>query len=252
MLQSIPMRNVLIGFFVAGLIIVGGWYYTQMKPSFTLELDSRDVISTWDFQGSHKDGGEFEARVTKEMEKLTAALEDDAIEPTDYSIYVSMAGQYTLLGDGKNTLKYLEKALAIDSVTTSLAWHNVGVLMERLGAIHTARTAYSRAVEAQLQIDAYHVARFRFLIKHFSEDKETIDGVLNEAATEFGEDDLFVMNARAEWFEMQEKWQDAIGVWEKILVNAPAEIKPDIRAKISKLQTAAKNTKSEESLREGQ
>jgi tetratricopeptide (TPR) repeat protein len=230
------MRNIVIAIIVALIIIGGGWYYTQLKPSFTLEIDPKDSITSWDFQGSHKDGGEFEARVTAEMAKLQAALEDEAKEPTDYNIYVSMAGQYTLLGDGRNTLKYLEKALAIDSVNTGLAWHNVAVLMERLGALNTARTAYARAVEAQSQIDAYHVARFNFLIKYFSEDKEAVDGALNEAATEFGEDDLFVLNARAEWLEIQEKWKDAIAVWEKILAGAPEELKPGIRAKISELQ----------------
>ncbi len=239
------MRNIILGLAAALLIVGGVWYYTQIKPKFTLELDSRDTIASWDFQGSHNDGGELEARVTTEMEKLQAALEDEATEPTDYSIYVSMAGQYTLLGDGKNTLKYLEKALAIDSVKTGLAWHNVGVLMERLGALNTARTAYARAAESQSQIDAYHIARFNFLVKHFSEDKEAIDAALNEAAIEFGEDDRFVMNARAEWLEIQEEWQDAIGVWEKILIVSPEELKSGIRAKIIELQTSAKNTKNE-------
>jgi tetratricopeptide (TPR) repeat protein len=246
------MRNIIFAIVAALIIAGGGWYYAQMSPSFTLEIDSRDTITNWDFQGSHKDGGEFEARVTKEMEKLQAALEDDATEPTDYSIYVSMAGQYTLLGDGKSTLKYLEKALAIDSVKTGLAWHNVGVLMERLGAIHTARTAYARAVEAQSQIDAYHIARFSFLIKHFSEDKEAVDAALNEAAVEFGEDDLFVMNARAEWFEMQEEWQEAIGAWEKILAGAPEEIKAGIREKIRKLRDGIQKSKDDEAAHEGQ
>lgn len=231
------MKNILWGLVGAAVILGGAWYwYTLQTPTFTLEIDPKDTITTWDFQGSHKDGGEFEARVTKEMEKLQAALEDEATEPTDYNIYVSMAGQYTLLGDGKNTLAMLEKALAIDSVNTGLAWHNVGVLMERLGALNTARIAYARAVEAQSQIDAYHVARFNFLIKHFSEDKEVVDGALNEAAVEFGEDDLFVQNARAEWYEKQEKWADAISVWKKILENAPEELKVGIRAKISELE----------------
>lgn len=246
------MRNIFIAIAAALIIIGGGWYYTQLKPSFTLEIDPKDTITNWEFQGSHKDGGEFEARVTTEMEKLQAALEDEATEPTDYNIYVSMAGQYTLLGDGKNTLKYLEKALAIDSVKTGLAWHNVGVLMERLGALNTARSAYARAVEAQPQVDAYHVARLNFLMKHFSEDKEAIDGALSEATAEFGEDASFVLNTRAEWLELQEKWQDAIGVWEKIRASAPEELKSGIDAKIKKLQDNAAASKDTESMREGQ
>jgi len=232
------MRNIILGLAAATAILAGAgyWYYTQMAPSYTVEIDSRDTISSWDFQGSHKDGGEFEARVMAEMAKLQASLEDDAQEPTDYNVYVSMAGQYTLLGDGKNTLKYLEKALAIDSTKTGLAWHNVGVLMERLGALNTARTAYARAVEAQSQIDAYHIARINFLIKHFSEDKEAVDGAIAEAISEFGQDDPLVMYAQTEWFEMQEKWQDAITVWEKILKGAPPEMKTSVEDKIIELK----------------
>lgn len=231
------MRNILLGLVAAAAILSGAWYwYSLQTSSFTLDIDSRDTISTWDFQGSHKDGGEFEARVAAEMVKLQAALEDEATEPTDYAVYVSMAGQQTLLGDGKNTLKYLEKALAIDSTKTGLAWHNVGVLMERLGALNTARMAYARAVEAQPQIDTYHVARFNFLFKYFSEDGPVIYSAITEAATEFGEDNPFVLQAKAQWFELQEKWSDAIGVWEQILDAAPTELKGDINKKINELK----------------
>ena len=92
---------------------------------------------------------------------------------TKYELYVSIANQYELLGDGKQEFTYLNYALAIDSTKTGLAWHNMGKLLERLGAYKSARVAYDRMVQAQ-STSQYIRARLEFLQAHMPEDTDAI------------------------------------------------------------------------------
>ena len=48
---------------------------------------------------------------------------------------------------------------------TGLAWHNLGVLLSRLGALQTARIAYEKATLVEPQISSYHYAYIEFLIQ---------------------------------------------------------------------------------------
>ena len=231
------MQKAIIGVIIVTTLIVGGvWYWHGgSAQSYNVQIDSRDSIEDWHFQGSHADGGELEQRVRDEISRLQAGLEDEEQEPTDYSLYVGIAGQYTLLGDGEKTLEYLEKALAIDSTKTGLAWYNVAVLMERLGALNTARTAYARAVESQ-GVDAYHVARLNFLIKYFAEDQEAFKAALAEAEAVYGVDSVFVLQARAQWLEKLGMTREAITAWNSVRAVVPDEIKPSVDEQIRRLE----------------
>ena len=93
---------------------------------------------------------------------------------TNYELYVSIANQYELLGDGKQEYTYLNYALAIDSTKTGLAWHNMGKLLERLGVYKSARVAYDRMIQAQ-STTQYIRARLEFLQAHMPEDTDAIN-----------------------------------------------------------------------------
>ncbi len=219
------------------LVIGGGWYWYQ-NQSHIVQIDSRDTIKSWDFQGSHADGGVLEKRVRDEIARLEGMLGGDQSgendDPTDYSLYVGISGQYTLLGDGKNTLKYLEKALAIDSTKTGLAWHNVATLMERLDAINTAREAYARAVEAQ-GVDQYHIARIMFLMKYFSEDFAAVDGAIAEAEDQYS-NMLFVHQLKAQWLGASGRLEEAITAWKKVRTLVSPEAQADVDREIQRLE----------------
>lgn len=196
-----PMANKLIlGALALLIILAGGWWYMTQRDVFSVV--SGDSIQSWDFQGSYKDGGANEKKARDEIARLEEGLKDAAVEPTDYILYVGIANQYVLLGDGKSAFKNLNKALAIDSEKTGLAWHNMGVLMERLGAINTARIAFSRAVDAQPHIDMYHTAYLAFLTKYFSEDKELVEAAFKRSQEQFG-DAAPTVPLMAAWLEEQ-------------------------------------------------
>ncbi len=221
---------------LALILVAGGVWYMQNQAPQVFALDSRDTVSTWNFQGSHKDGGELEQRVNDEIGRLEERLRDAEIEPPDYQLHVGIAGQYTLLGDGERTYDELQKALAIDSETTGLAWHNMGVLMERLGALNSAHDAYQRAVAAQPHIDAYHMALVNFVLSHFSEDKQIVVDTLSQMEAQF-DNDMFVYQARASWLVSQGQYEDAIRVWEQFKSISPVDMHEGVDAEIAKLRS---------------
>lgn len=146
-----------------------------------LAIDASDTVVSWTLPSSFKDGGAIEAKARAEIERLKALLGGGSEEPTDYTLYVGIAKQYELLGEGKDAYEYLNKALAIDSEKTGLAWHNMGVLMAKLGAYNTAATSYRRAVEAQPHISLFHTARLDFLMERFASDRARIESAFAEA-----------------------------------------------------------------------
>jgi tetratricopeptide (TPR) repeat protein len=129
------------------------------------------VVASWNFAGTYKDGGTLEARANADIARLKGLM--GSPDFTKYELYVSIANQYELLGDGKQEFTYLNYALAIDSTKTGLAWHNMGKLLERLGAYKSARVAYDRAVQAQ-STSQYIRARLEFLQAHMPEDTDAI------------------------------------------------------------------------------
>ena len=140
-------------------------------PSPVFSLVSGEVIASWDFVGTYNDNGQLEARANAEIARMKGLLNSGTY--TNYELYVSIANQYELLGDGKQEFTYLNYALAIDSTKTGLAWHNMGKLLERLGAYKSARVAYDRMVQAQ-STSQYIRARLEFLKAHMPEDTTAI------------------------------------------------------------------------------
>jgi len=134
-------------------------------------LASGETVASWNFAGSYKDGGTLEARANADITRLKGLLNSDTY--TKYELYVSIANQYELLGDGKQEFTYLNYALAIDSTKTGLAWHNMGKLLERLGAYKSARVAYDRMIQAQ-PTTQYLRARLEFLQARMPEDTAAI------------------------------------------------------------------------------
>lgn len=179
------------------VIAVMAWFLYQRSAQHPLPLASSDVINFWNFDGAYLDGGVLEAKAKEEIIHLKKLLHSD--EFTDYEIYVSIANQYELLGDGKNSYIYLGKAIREDtSGNTGLAWHNAGVLLSRLGALDTARIAYEKATIVEQQIYQYHYAYLEFLIQKMNEDSVNIEKAFAAAKDVFGNTpDLDEL--RAEW-----------------------------------------------------
>lgn len=128
------------------------------------ELSGDDAVTEWTWKGPYKDGGALEEQTEREIADLKSELGKKTYP--DYQLLVGIAGQYELLGDGKNAYAYLEKAIQEDP-KQGLAYINLGHLMESLGAYDTAKEAYDTAVKLEPSNQAYAQARAQFLAKRF-------------------------------------------------------------------------------------
>lgn len=185
------------GCVLLAIIAVMGWFMYQQFAQHPLPLAEGDVINSWSFDGAYTDEGVLEAKAKEEIRRLKKLINSD--EFTNYEIYVSIANQYELLGDGWNAYKYLGMAIKEDtSGNTGLAWHNLGVLLSGLGALNTSRIAYEKSTIAEEQIYQYHYAYLEFLIKKMKEDSLNIEKAFAAAKAIFGDTSDFT-NLRAEW-----------------------------------------------------
>ncbi len=167
------------------LIIGGMWWYRETRVPIALPIAPEDNIASWNFKGAYTGNPELTAKAGAEIAWLKSLRGEGTY--TDYELYVSIAGAYQLLGEGGKEYEYLNRAIAKDvGNSTGLAWNNMGALFERLGALHTAREAYSRAAAIQSQVLQYHLAYLSFLVDYFPEDKTAIDAALAAAQKEFG------------------------------------------------------------------
>lgn len=233
-------KNIIIGIVVATFLGGGAWFMLG-GGAHPLLVAKGDTITSWNWQGTHKDGGALEKKANDEVARGKGLLGGDQSgkdgDPTDYILYVDIANQYQLLGDGKAAYDALGKALRIDATKTGLAWRNLGALMEKLGALNTARIAYARAVEAQSNIVEYHVARLQFLMKNFSQDTAAIEAAFEEAKEGVGGDSPEILQIKAEWYESTGRTQDAIEALQEMEKIMGGSV-PTIRSEIARLRAS--------------
>lgn len=156
-----------------------------------------DRVASWDFAGAYADNPELAAKAEAEIQRLTGLIGKGTYP--DASLYVGIANQYELLGDGKQEYDYLGRAITADvNATSGLPWHNLGVLMERLGALETARAAYERAARIQPQLKFYHYAYLEFLTARMKDDAADIEKEF-AAATKYLGQDTDILSLYSAW-----------------------------------------------------
>lgn len=167
------------------------------KSSVTnpLPLARGDVIASWDFQGAYTDNPELIAKANVEIKRLSVLLV--TATSSEMILSVGVANQYELLGDGKKQYDYLGRAIQA-SPENGLPWHNIGVLMERLGAYKTARIAYEKSTLMQPEMKFYHYAYIEFLTTRMKGDTATIEKAFATAEKNIGQTP-YLLELRSEW-----------------------------------------------------
>lgn len=165
-------------------------------PAHPLPLTG-DRVVTWDFQGAYVGNSDLESRAKAEITRLSGQFGKG--EYSDVALYVGIANQYELLGDGKQAYEYLGRAVREDTnVTSGLPWHNLGTLMERLGAYKTARVAYEKSTLIQPGWESWHYAYLEFLTSRMKEDTATIEKAFAAAEKNIGQD-TYLLQLRSDW-----------------------------------------------------
>lgn len=168
----------------------------QKSPTaYSLSLVEGDSIASWDFKGAYTDNPELMAKAQSEIERLSVQLA--ATTSSAMILSVGVANQYELIGDGKKQYEYLERAIRTNP-ENGLPWHNLGVLMERLGALKTARVAYEKSTLVQPEWKFYHYAYIEFLIANMKNDTTGIEKAFTTAEKNIGKTQ-YLSELRAEW-----------------------------------------------------
>lgn len=154
-----------------------------------------DNIVSWDVKGAYTDNPELTAKAQAEIKRLSEQLATATSSAMILS--VGIANQYELLGDGKKQYDYLGRAIRSDA-TNGLPWHNLGVLMERLGAFQTARKAYEQSTIVQPEFPLYHYAYLEFLIENMNNDTVDIEKAFAAAERSIGKRQ-YLIDLRAKW-----------------------------------------------------
>lgn len=157
-----------------------------------------DGIASWDFAGAYAGNPELIAKANAEIQRLNGLLGKGTYP--DESLFVAIANQYELLGDGKQQYEYLSRAIAIGvgDAATGLPWHNLGVLMERLGALETARVDYREATLVQPQSKQWHFSYLEFLTTRMKNDVADIEKAF-AAAFEYVGQDTDILSLQSDW-----------------------------------------------------
>jgi len=159
-------------------------------------IENGDTIASWNFKGAYTGNPELVAKAESEIKRLSDLIGKGTF--TDTTLYVSIANNYALLGDGKKEYDYLGHAIEIGGNTSGLPWHNLGVLMERLGALQTARIAYEKATIVQPVLKEWHYAYLIFLTARMSDYTIGIEKAFAEAKKNIVQD-ADILQIYSEW-----------------------------------------------------
>lgn len=209
------------GIFVVLLLLGGAVLYFMQERTYTYPLSNGESVASWDYQGAYEGNPELEQKTREEIMRLEKLIGVEGDDFTDYLVYVSLANQYNLLGDGAKEYANLNMALAIDSETTGLALYNMGVLLASLQAPQSARNAYAQAAQAQGQQIQYQSSYFEYLTENFASDTVAVENAYKEAYAIFG-DNVTLLEIRARWLESVKRPQEAIDEWTKVKALSPA------------------------------
>lgn len=168
----------------------------ETKHPQPLTLASGDQIVSWDFKGAYSDTSELISKAHQEITRLSDLI-GKGVSP-DMNLYVSIANQYDLLGDGKQEFTFLNKAVQAGGETAGLPWYNLGVLMEKLGALRTAQIAYEKASLVQPFLKQYQYAYLSFLVRNVPNEKTAIEKAFTIALKNLGQDSE-VLILRSDW-----------------------------------------------------
>lgn len=158
-------------------------------------LAKGDTVVSWNFKGAYADSPELTRKAQNEIERLSGQLATATSSAMILS--VGIANQYELLGDGEKQYAYLERAIRTN-VRNGLPWHNLGVLMERLGAFNTARTAYEKSTLVEPESKFYHYAYLEFLTSRMKDDAVSIEKAFTTAEKSIGQTP-YLLELHAEW-----------------------------------------------------
>ncbi|MBI5406055.1 hypothetical protein HY972_03425 [Candidatus Kaiserbacteria bacterium] len=220
-----------IGLFAA-VLAAGGWSYYAKTRAPAFPINASDTIASWSFKGAYTGNDVLVARANADIAHLIGLLGKG--EYDDYDLYLGIANDYGLLGDGKAAYRYYNRSIRVHP-GKGLAYMNIAHLMDELGAYHTVADAYTAGVQAEPGMLEYHIERLTFLTERFASDDAVILAALTDVSKQFG-DNASVLAIEAQWLAGQKRYADAIKVWEVVKMLSPKDRQAAIDAEMARLK----------------
>ena len=192
-----------------------------------LKIDFRDKNISWKIASA---GASVKKDMQNKIIDLSKKIGTD-IYP-NYDIYIQIARDYTLTGEGENAYDFYILAVK-DSPQKGLAFNNLGDLLARVGAYHTAHTAFAKAVIVEPSVELYWLSYLRFLTAYEKKSPAT-KGVFTKAmnATNSAPD---VRIARANYEQAVGDFASSIADWNIVRTQVGSAQKVAIDKKIASL-----------------
>lgn len=197
-----------------------------------LVINPADAITSWNFKGAYTGNETLTAQANADITRLTELLGKG--EYDDYDLYIGIANDCGLLGEGTLAYQYYTRAIAVHP-NKGLAYVNLAHLFDQLGASHSAADAYARATTVEAGMLEYHIERLTFLTRTFPNDATRIAAALTAVSKQFG-DNASILAIEAQWLTGQKRYVDAIGAWEKAKLISPGKDVSSIDAAIAELK----------------
>lgn len=206
-------------------------YYQKVHiPAFPIH--SQDTVSSWNFSGPYAGNDTLTQQAHDDITKLTGLIGKGQYD--DYDLYIGIANDDNLLGDGKAAYDNYNQAIHLQPAK-GLAYVNLAHLMDELGAYQTAANAYTKAVTVEPSVLEYHVERLAYLTRQFPKDNSVILAAFTDASTQFG-DTPAVLSIEAQWLTGLGRYADAIKAWQTVAMLSPKENQAAIAAEITRLK----------------
>lgn len=219
-----------IAIVLAVIVGVGVWHYKESRvASFPISVG--DTISDWTFKGAYTGNDTLIAQGNADIVHLKGLLGKG--EYDDYDLYIGIANDYNLMGDGKAAYEYYNRAIAVHP-DKGLAYVDLAHLMDELKAYNTARDVYAKAIAVEPAQLEYHIEQLDYLTRQFPTDQALILAALTNASNQFG-DTAAILQIEAQWLADTGKIADAITAWKTVRMLSPASRQSAIDAEIARL-----------------
>lgn len=227
------------------LIVAGAgfWYFNKNNgenneqekitfiTGFTLLDDEKNLVNSEQVELSPEVRAQFVKKVAEIKADLTVAKEKEQLlaDYNNLAIYQKYLGNYRQAYNA-----YLE-SLKIES-QARVTWQNFADVLLKMKAFKSAEMAYKKALELNQYIPESYV-KLADYYKAVGDDKnvETTYKLGLETIKQSLESDTLVLDAYAEWLAAQKRYDEAIKIYEELIVKQPAN-KAAIQRKIEGLK----------------
>jgi len=224
---------------------VGFWYFNKnnsggdnkqqdkitFTTGFTLLDDEKSLVNSEQVKLDPDARAQFEKKVEEYKADLIAAADKD-VKLADYN---NLAIYEKYLGNYRESYNAYLQSLNLES-QTRVSWQNFADVLLKMKALKSAEMAYKKAVELNKYIPESYVK----LADYY---KAVGDSAQVEATYKLGletikqsmESDTLVLDAYAQWLVLQKKYEQAIKIYEELMVKQPNN-KAAIERKIESLK----------------